>query len=91
MEINATVCDDEGEVHEGEAADNLLVAELLSQRVLIFGRDYKAIVVRLLWPDRDSGDWGQQWVGMSECRVFIRRRFYFSHRNIVLSIRNTFE
>ena len=26
MKINATVCDDEGEVHEGEAADNFEIA-----------------------------------------------------------------
>ena len=47
MKINATVCDDEGEVHEGEAADNLLVAELLSQRVLIVRGDGRCIAFYL--------------------------------------------
>ena len=35
MEWYGTVGDDEGEVHEGNAADDLLIAELLSQGVII--------------------------------------------------------
>jgi hypothetical protein len=43
-----TVGDDEGEVHEGNAADDLLIAELLSQGVIIVYEGVGVIVVWLL-------------------------------------------
>ena len=75
-----TVGDDEGEVHEGNAADDLLVAEVFSRGVVVY-RGVGVIVVRLLWRGVYSIGVGQQWISLpiEEDNVFIRWRLCSSH------------